>query len=65
MEPRRAGNRMTRPPTPSETFYTVTMRDGTNWLGRSFETREAAAEEAAKIGYGSPWYVTECVVVVE
>lgn len=56
---------MTRPPTSSETFYVVTMRDGTNWLGRSFETRKAAIEEAGKIGYNGPWYVTECVVVVE
>lgn len=54
-----------RAPTPVEVFYVVCMRDGTNWLGRSFETREAAIEVAGKIGYNGPWYVTQCVMVVE
>lgn len=55
----------TRDPVSAERFFTVSMPDGTNWLGRSFPTREAAIEEARRIGYGGPWYVNECVAVVE
>lgn len=54
-----------RDPEPNERFYVVTMADGTNWLGRSFPTREEAAEEAAKIGYGGPKYITEVMAVLE
>lgn len=54
-----------RDPTPKESFFVVTMRDGTNWLGRSFPTREAAIEEATKIGYGGPCFISEVVAVVE
>lgn len=56
---------MTRDPLPAERFFTVCMRDGTNWLGRSFPTREAAISEAEKIGYRSPWFISEVVAVVE
>jgi hypothetical protein len=55
-----------RDPTPDERFFVVTMRDGTNWLSSvSFPSREAAIEEAKKIGYNGPWYITEVVAVLE
>jgi len=56
---------MVRDPTPDERFFVVTMRDGTNWLSQSFPSREAAIEEAKKIGYNGPWYITEVVAVLE
>lgn len=55
----------TRDPTPKERLHVVTMRDGTNWLGRSFPTREEAITEAGKIGYGGPFFISEVVAVVE
>jgi len=56
---------MVRDPTPDERFFVVTMRDGTNWLSQSFPSREKAIEEAGKIGYNGPWYITEVVAVLE
>ena len=54
-----------RDPTPTERRFVVCMRDGTNWLSRSFPTREAAIEEAGKIGYNGAWFISEVVAVVE
>lgn len=56
---------ITRDPTAEERLHVVMMRDGTNWLGRSFPTREAAITEAGKIGYGAPFFISEVVAVVE
>ena len=53
-----------RDPFPAERFWTVTMADGTNWMGRSFPTREAAIEAAGQIGYGGPWFICEVVGLV-
>lgn len=54
-----------RDPDPDEKFWVITMRDGTNWMGKSFPSRRAAIEEAGEIGYGGPWYITEVVAVID
>lgn len=56
---------MTRDPTSAERRFIVTMADGTNWLGRTFATKDEAATEARKVGYGAPWFIAEVVGVVE
>lgn len=56
---------MTRDPTPAERRFIVTMADGTNWLARTFATKDEAVTEARKIGYGAPWFIAEIVAVID
>lgn len=54
-----------RDPEPDERSFYVVRPDGSTWMDEPFRTREAAIEEAGRIGYGGKKFITTVIAVVE